>query len=49
MWAEHFALPDAVIKPLTAEGRVTVFLLRINAVDRLTEREILRRKGLYPR
>ena len=40
-WQDHFTLEGAVIKPLTAEGRVTVFILQFNHPDRLQERERL--------
>ncbi|NJL02688.1 MAG: HNH endonuclease [Spirulinaceae cyanobacterium SM2_1_0] len=47
-WHDHFTLTDAVITPLTAEGRVTVLILQFNILDRLQEREQLLRAGLYP-
>jgi HNH endonuclease len=47
-WADHFQLEGARIKPLTATGRVTVFLLRFNADERLEERELLLELGRYP-
>src|SRR4051812_47358880 len=34
-WSDHLALEDNIIKPLTAEGRVTVFLLRLNSDEQL--------------
>ena len=34
--------------PLTAEGRVTVFILQLNHPDRLQERERLLAIGQYP-
>jgi hypothetical protein len=40
-WAEHFRWSGAEITPLTAEGRVTAFLLQFNHPDRLAERQIL--------
>jgi hypothetical protein len=40
-WLEHFCLVGARIEPLTSTGRVTVFLLQLNHVDRLEERELL--------
>lgn len=46
-WTEHFALEDAMIVPLTAEGRVTAKLLRLNDEDRLEERRLLLGSGLY--
>jgi hypothetical protein len=45
-WNDHFGWNGAEIVPLTAEGRVTVALLRLNASDRLAEREQLIRCGL---
>lgn len=46
LWHEHFVWEDAVIQPLTAEGRVTVNLLRLNDEDRLPERQDLLDAGL---
>ena len=46
-WAEHFELCKAEIRPLTAAGRVTVFLLQFNNLDRLEERQILIASGQY--
>jgi 5-methylcytosine-specific restriction endonuclease McrA len=40
-WADHFVLDGPLIRPITAEGRTTVYLLRLNA-----EQRIQRRKGL---
>lgn len=37
-WADHFRLDGTRIEPLTATGRVTVRLLKLNHADRLTER-----------
>lgn len=48
VWTEHFRLNRALIEPLTPEGRVTVFLLRLNSAQRLAEREILIRLKRYP-
>jgi hypothetical protein len=47
-WDEHFELHGAVIHPLTSEGRVTVFLLRLNLSERIEERELLVELGVYP-
>ena len=47
-WQEHFTLVGATIMPLTAEGRVTVFILQLNHPDRLQERERLLAIGQYP-
>ena len=35
-WDDHFELDSVNIKPLTPEGRVTVFLLRLNNDSRIT-------------
>lgn len=48
IWSEHFRLDGAHIQPLTASGRVTVYLLRLNAEERLDERELLLALGDYP-
>ena len=47
VWAEHFHLVGAEIKPLTPVGRVTVRLLRLNDPDRLAERQGLIAAKLY--
>lgn len=47
-WSDHFQLIDSQIEPLTPEGRVTVFLLRLNSAERLVERELLIRLNRYP-
>jgi hypothetical protein len=40
-WRHQFDLREAVFVPLTAIGRVTVRLLRLNAAERVAERTIL--------
>lgn len=47
-WQDHFRLEGPIIHPLTSQGRVTVKILRLNATDRLEEREQLIAVGLYP-
>lgn len=47
-WDEHFQLDGVRIVPLTATGRVTVFLLQLNAPERIKERELLGELGVYP-
>ncbi len=47
-WNEHFRLNDSQIEPLTPEGRVTVFLLRLNDEERLAERVLLLQLKRYP-
>jgi hypothetical protein len=47
-WAAHFRLDDATIAPQTTTGRVTVFVLKLNAPARLTERATLIAAGRYP-
>lgn len=47
-WPDHFVLHEAVIDGLTPIGRGTVFLLALNASDRLIRRETLLAEGLYP-
>jgi 5-methylcytosine-specific restriction endonuclease McrA len=43
VWADHFRRDAALIEPRTAAGRVTVFLLRLNAPERVRERLALER------
>jgi len=47
-WNDHFQLKEAVIVPLTPEGRVTLFVLQLNHPDRLIEREMLIALSRYP-
>ena len=47
-WSGHFQLEEAIIQPLTAEGRVTVKMLHLNDPDRIEERERLIVIRLYP-
>ena len=46
-WADHFEMAGAVIRPLTAEARVTVKILRLNDEERVMERQKLLDAGLY--
>lgn len=46
-WPSHFAWDGPTIRPLTAEGRVTVKVLRFNDVERVAERQHLLAVGLY--
>ena len=46
-WAVHFVWEGARIHPLTAEGRVTVKILRLNDADRVAERELLIGAGVF--
>ena len=47
-WSEHFRFEEASIEPLTAEGRVTIRLLRLNRTEQLEERNALIALGRYP-
>jgi hypothetical protein len=47
-WAEHFRLNGAVIEPLTEVGTATIRLLRLNAAERIAERQLLQNSGDYP-
>ena len=47
-WDDHFRLEGALIAPTTINGRVTVFLLRLNVPERVEERELLIALGEYP-
>jgi len=48
IWDDHFKLDGFRMTPLTATGRVTVFLLHLNAIERIKERELLIELGTYP-
>lgn len=47
-WDAHFRLDGEQIQPLTAEGRVTVRIFRLNQPDYITERRGLILLGRYP-
>ena len=47
-WSDHFELDGARIMPKTAKGRVTEFVLKLNAPKRLLNRELLVKNGRYP-
>jgi hypothetical protein len=46
-WHDHFRLEGAYIVPLSAEGRVTVFVLRLNDEIRVRARRALIESGRY--
>ncbi|MCW5551527.1 MAG: HNH endonuclease [Verrucomicrobiae bacterium] len=48
VWAEHFRADGARIVALTAQGRATVTLLRMNARERLLHRQALLKTGRFP-
>jgi hypothetical protein len=47
-WEDHFSLRGGEFTAYTAEARVTIALLQLNAPERITERELLIENGLYP-
>ena len=47
-WAEHFALREAAIIPLTEIGEATGRIFGFNSPKRLTERALLMKVGLFP-
>jgi 5-methylcytosine-specific restriction endonuclease McrA len=47
-WQDHFQLDNAVITPLTPEGRVTTFILRLNMPIHIAQRDALIKEGRYP-
>src|SRR5262249_39043565 len=47
-WGDHFRFVGATIAPLTAVGRATTFLLRLNQDIRVAIREGLLNPGRYP-
>ncbi len=47
-WGQHFVVEDVKIIALTAIGRVTVAILKLNMSGRLLERQTLRALGKYP-
>lgn len=48
VWSEHFELDGARIMPLSPEGRVTVFVLKLNDEMRVQARQALMVAGRYP-
>lgn len=48
LWTNHFQVDGTVIKPLTAVGRVTVYLLQINDHEQVHKREGLIKLKRYP-
>ena len=48
VWRDHFRLEGARIVPLSAEGRVTVFVLDLNDEIRVRARRALIESGRYP-
>lgn len=47
-WNDHFPLEGAIIQPMTAEGRTTIFVLYLNEPQYVTRREVLRQLDRYP-
>jgi len=47
-WGDHFRLDSAMIIPLSPEGRVTEFILRLNQPEQIEERRILIELNRYP-
>jgi HNH endonuclease len=47
-WRRHFRLNGPAIEPLTASGRVTIALPRLNSVARIQERQLPLASGYYP-
>ena len=47
-WDVHFRMQDFTVVPLTGEGRVTVALLHLNALERIQERIALAQTGWDP-
>lgn len=47
-WSDHFQLDGARIIAKTAKGRVTEFVLKLNAAKRLSNRELLVKAKRYP-
>lgn len=47
VWSDHFKLDDGRITGLTAIGRVTERLLKLNLAERVEARDILEKSGRY--
>lgn len=50
LWVDHFQFDanSGLIEPLSAQGRVTIFLLRLNDADRVMDRKLLIDEDRYP-
>jgi len=48
VWEDHFVLNDARIEGITQIGRATARLLKLNALNRIVERQVLIDQGRYP-
>ncbi|MGF1538789.1 MAG: HNH endonuclease, partial [Elainellaceae cyanobacterium] len=48
IWTNHFGIDEGSILALTATGRTTVALLKMNDIRRLQLRQALALQGLYP-
>ncbi len=48
VWDEHFSLHDARIESITQIGQATVRLLKLNAPNRILERQVLISQKRYP-
>ncbi len=47
-WGEHFAWNGGILNGLTAVGRATIAVLRINQRHRVAQREALIAEGVFP-
>jgi hypothetical protein len=49
-WNDHFRFdqPTAYMFPLTPEGRVTVFLLKLNGDEQIASHKLLTQSGRFP-
>ena len=47
-WAEHFAWDGPELRGLTAVGRTTIDVLRINLPERVEHRRLLQELGVFP-
>lgn len=45
-WVEHFSINGAMFPPLSAKGRVTAKILKLNRAERIAERRLLAEAGL---
>ncbi len=49
VWSEYFRLDGVQVVPLSPEGRVTVFVLKLNDAIRVQIRHVFLQAGRYPR
>jgi len=47
-WSDHFELSEVAILPKTEIAEVTILVLKMNAEERVRERQVFKTEGTYP-